>query len=197
MSEIRIYVEGGRPGDEARYRKAFNAFLAAPIQRVREKRIQWQVIPSKSRNQAYDAFCYALIDHPNSINVLLVDAEAFVAKRGMPWEHLKLRDNWDRPDADDNRCHLMVVTMEAWFIADREILTKHFRKPLNLVDDIDDIERVPKQKVEQIMEKLARELIFENTTRSPMAQNCSKQFAPTLYAPSHSIAIAFSTLSMR
>jgi hypothetical protein len=64
--------------------------------------------------------------HPDAFNVLLVDAEAPVNKKS-PWEHLKFRDNWDKPtEVDDDNCHLMVQTMEAWFIADFATLKKFY-----------------------------------------------------------------------
>ncbi|WP_244997511.1 DUF4276 family protein [Richelia sinica] len=64
--------------------------------------------------------------HPEAFNVLLVDAEAPV-KLSSPWEHLKLRDNWDKPaGVNDDNCHLMVQAMEAWFMADIETLSEFY-----------------------------------------------------------------------
>ena len=45
---------------------------------------------------------------------MLVDAEAPV--NTTPCQHLKFRDDWDLPNVDDEHCHLMVQTMEAWLI---------------------------------------------------------------------------------
>ena len=58
--------------------------------------------------------------------MLLLDAERAVGETG-PWQHLKDRDGWDRPDgATDDQCHLMVQAMESWFLADRTALEKYY-----------------------------------------------------------------------
>lgn len=156
MSEIRLYVEGGRPGVEALMRNGFNVFLADLLTQARQKRMRWQVIVSGSRNRAYQNFCHALQDHPDAVNILLVDAEAPVETFGKPWQHLKKRDDWDNPGVGDDRCHLMVQTMEAWFVADPERLAHHFRKPANAVPDHPNTETVPKSAIEQIMSKVSQ-----------------------------------------
>lgn len=131
VKSIAIYVEGG--GDTAQtlepFRRGMSEFLKPAVHAVRERRIRWRVVPCGGRRQAYDAFVDAIEKEPAVFNVLLVDSEEPVAITVAPWEHLKSRtgDGWDRPAGiDDAQCQMMVACMEAWFLADRETLRRHF-----------------------------------------------------------------------
>jgi len=55
---------------------------------------------------------------------LLVDAEGPVCTP--PWQHLQDGNGWSVLDIDDEHCHLMVQTMEAWFIEDRDTLVRFY-----------------------------------------------------------------------
>ncbi len=116
VKEIRIYIEGG--GDKKDTKKAirigFSEFLKDLRQIAQKKKIRWQIIICGSRQNAFEDFKNALKANPNAFNVLLVDAEAPV--NTTPCQHLKFRDDWDLPNVDDEHCHLMVQTMEAWLI---------------------------------------------------------------------------------
>ena len=67
-----------------------------------------------------------------------------------PWEHLKLRDNWESPNVDDIHCHLMVQSMEAWFIADVEALKKYYGQGFkeNAISKNQNVEKIPKDSLE-------------------------------------------------
>ena len=136
-------------------RRAFNDFFEAPRRQAGRRNIHWQVIPSGSRNDAYTDFCNALTDHPDAVNLLLVDAEDQVADFGKVWDHLKTRDRWENPGVSDDRCHLMVYTMEAWFVADRETLARYFHKDVDKVPDYANVESVSKGTVETVMKKVS------------------------------------------
>ena len=59
--------------------------------------------------------------------MLLVDSEDAVAPAHSAWQHLKSRDNWDRPNgATDGQAFLMVQVMETWFLADTALLRSYF-----------------------------------------------------------------------
>jgi Domain of unknown function (DUF4276) len=86
-----------------------------------------RIVACGGRQNAYESFRIASGRTPAlSLPLLLVDSEEPVQGRG-PWEHLKNRDQWERPPAvRDSQCHLMVQCMEAWFLADREALERYF-----------------------------------------------------------------------
>lgn len=129
VGEIRLYIEGG--GDsrstKADLRRGYSAFLRELRAGARRNRVHWQVIVCGGRESAYQAFRSALRHHPDAFNVLLVDAEGPV-RDAAPWEHLSTRDEWDSMDLPDKHCHLMVQTMEAWFIADSDAVARYFGK---------------------------------------------------------------------
>jgi hypothetical protein len=82
--------------------------------------------------------------------VLLVDADAPV-RINSPWEHLKARDNLDKPAVvDDHNCHLRVQTMEAWFIADIPTLKKFYGQDFqeNSIPKDDNVEIISKDILE-------------------------------------------------
>ena len=117
MSRFKIYVEGS--GDtnklQAIGREAVSKFLS-------NLNIDGsiKVIMCGGRQQAYNDFCVALKNpKEGELPILLVDAEAAMQEEGKPWEHLKIRDGWDKPNnATDDHAFLMVQTMEAWLICD-------------------------------------------------------------------------------
>ncbi|MBD2628869.1 DUF4276 family protein [Trichormus variabilis] len=128
VKEVRIYIEGGGDSQKTKslIRQGFSQFFKPLVELAKSKNIKWNITICGTRNNAFRDFKNALKSHPDAFNVLLVDAEAPV-KINSPWEHLKFRDNWDKPaGVDDDNCHLMVQTMEAWFIADIETLKKFY-----------------------------------------------------------------------
>jgi hypothetical protein len=121
VSEIRIYVEG-----DPALRQGFHSFFEELRELARRKNVRWNVITCGARNLTYEAFKTALKTHPDAFNVLLVDAEESVDSN--PWEHLRRRDGWSSEGCDDEQCHLMVQTMEAWFMADIEALKRYYKQ---------------------------------------------------------------------
>jgi hypothetical protein len=164
VKSIAIYVEGG--GDTAQtlnpFRQGMSDFLKPVVNAVRKDRIQWRVIPCGSRKQAYDAFVDALNKEPDVFNVLLVDSEDLVAANTVsPWDHLKNRegDKWDKPEgADDARCQLMVVCMEAWFLADHDGLKRHFGGNFDCkkLPPVERIETCAKTTINEALKKAAK-----------------------------------------
>ena len=131
-------------------RIGFSEFLKKLRQCAQKERIRWQIIVCGSRQNAFGDFKNALKANPNAFNVLLVDAEAPVNVNTTPCQHLKLRDNWDLPNIDDEHCHLMVQTMEAWLIADIETLKKFYgsRFKENVIPQNSEVEKIDKNQLE-------------------------------------------------
>ena len=152
---VKLYVEGG--GDSkvlrSQCRKGFRTFfekagLAGKMP---------SVVACGSRGEAYRDFKTA---HGHSQSaMLLVDAEGPVTTPG-PWQHLKVRDGWDRPaSASDDQCHLMVQVMESWFLADPDALASFYGqgfRPQSLSKN-PNIEQVSKQDVLDGLGTAARE----------------------------------------
>jgi Domain of unknown function (DUF4276) len=133
VKEITLYLEGGGTNAEtlAPFRQGMSEFLAPLVYKARQQRVRWTIVPCGGRSQAYKAFKAGLKTEPSVHHVLLIDAEETVADRDDPWEHLKSRigDEWTKPAKSSNdQCHLMIVTMETWFLADAEAITELFRK---------------------------------------------------------------------
>jgi len=58
--------------------------------------------------------------------ILLVDSEDPISS-DRPWDHLCVRDRWDRPvGAEDEQAQMMATCMETWIMADHEALHKVF-----------------------------------------------------------------------
>ena len=120
---MRIYVEGGGgPGGKSRCREGFRKLLEKCGFRGRMPKI----VACGSRNQAYDNFKIALSGSDKNV-MLLVDSEDPVRDINKTWNHLKRRDNWDRPqEATDDDVLFMTTCMETWIVADRAALRDHF-----------------------------------------------------------------------
>jgi hypothetical protein len=121
---VRIYVEGG--GDQgstkSNCRQAFRLLFEKIISPG-----SFRVIACGGRSETFRDFCIALRIHSDDYVILLVDSEAAVGTG--PWKHLETRegDSWNRPaGVVDLQAHLMVQTMEAWLLADRQSLSEYY-----------------------------------------------------------------------
>jgi hypothetical protein len=161
---ILIYIEGG--GDTRKTKdpltKGFRDFLKELFELADKKRFKMRLILCGGRKEAFDDFEMAMIADPTAFNVLLIDSEAPVATITEPWQHLKSRvgDEWAKSaNYSKESCHLMVQTMEAWFMADQEAVANYYGKgfqknalPKNLK-----IEEIPKSDLEPKLKKAASE----------------------------------------
>ena len=119
----RIFVEGGGNGKDLKSdcRKGFRKFL----ERAGLVGNMPAIFACGGRQNAYKDFNNAPLTG-KGYAVLLVDSEDPVTTQN-PWHHLKVRDNWDRPDdVTEDQCHLMVQVMESWFLADVDALQSHY-----------------------------------------------------------------------
>ena len=143
---VTVYVEGGGNSKDLKSacRRGFRKF----IERAGLSSNMPKIVACGGRDNAFDSFRTSLATGSGTA-VLLVDSEDPVTKQ-TPWQHLKARDNWDRPDdATDDQCHLMVQVMETWFIADVTALQSHYGqgfRPQDLPQN-PDIEKVSKDDV--------------------------------------------------
>ena len=132
VTQVRFYIEGGGDsrGNRDELRRGFRSFLDAIYQVALQRGIPCHSpVLCGSRNSAFGDFKTALRSHPDAFNVLLVDSEAPVTNE--PWAHLAARDAWLNPGVADDRCHLMVQSMESWLIADRDALLAYYGQGFN------------------------------------------------------------------
>ena len=159
IREIAIYVEGGGDGENrSLFRRGVSGFFRPVRALGRPQHIGFQVVACGGRNEAYEAFVNALRGRPHRHCILLVDSEEPVADMHAPWAHLHDRrlDRWPRPHgATDEQCHLMVICMESWFLADPDSLARHFgsRFDASKLPTADHAESIGKDAINSALEK--------------------------------------------
>lgn len=122
----KLFVEGGGNHNHALKTECRRAFKML-LEKAGFKGRLPQAIPCGGRRNAYEQFCTA-IGAGESSAILLVDSEVPVTTKD-PWVHVAQRagDEWERPPgATADHLHLMVESMEAWFLADRRALREYF-----------------------------------------------------------------------
>ena len=128
---VTVYVEGGGNTRELRQkcRRGFSEFFSRAGLTERMPRI----VSCGGRSSAYDKFSTALTYAKNeNFMVLLVDSEGPVAEDWGAWFCLRASDKWEQPEgATEDNAHLMVQCMEAWFLADKDLLEKFFGAGFN------------------------------------------------------------------
>lgn len=131
MVNKTIYIEGGGDSKElhTRCRKGFRKLL----EKCGFTGYMPRLVACGGRDSAFDDFKIAHANKSNSDYVaMLIDSEDPL-KDLDAWEHLKIRDGWDKPLGSENDQVLFMTTcMETWIVADRDALTKHYRSELQI-----------------------------------------------------------------
>lgn len=149
MVRVRIYAEGGGEGQllDTLFRQGWSEFFKTAGLEGRMPR----VVRGKSRERTFDLFSKAVkTAKQNELPLLLVDSEGPVAAGHSPWQHLKDRDDWNRPrGASKAQAFLMVQLMETWFLSDRDLLSDYFGAGLRRshLREWTDLESVSKDKI--------------------------------------------------
>lgn len=150
---VRVYVEGG--GDSGSTKAACREGFRRLVQKLGNLAQNPTVIASGGRLKAFQNFCDSLERSVDEIILLLVDAERPV--RAGVWTHLgEEPDNWRKPEvATEDHAHLMVQSMEAWFIADKEALARYYGRKfrMNSLPRHLDIEHIPKDDLVPALER--------------------------------------------
>ncbi len=90
---------------------------------------------------------------------MLVDSEDPMKDVEKAWDHLKARDNWDRPvGAVDEQVLFMATCMETWIAADREALKVHYGHKLqeNVLPALIDLEEQHRHTVHEKLSNATR-----------------------------------------
>lgn len=138
----RIYLEGGGDSKYLRTRcqEGFHKLLKKQAKLDRRKP---RLIACGGRGSAFDRFKTAHHQSGSGEFVaMLIDSEDPVADIEKTWEHLKKRDNWDKPDgASHDQVLFMTTCMETWIVADRATLKAHYLKlKINKLPPLTDLE---------------------------------------------------------
>jgi hypothetical protein len=125
-----IYLEGGGDSSElhVRCREGFRKLLENCGFRGRLPRL----VACGGRGATFDSFCVAEAQKgPGDFVAMLIDSEEPMADLEKAWDHLRIRDHWDRPEgASDDQVLLMQTCMETWIVADRAALQEHYGEEL-------------------------------------------------------------------
>jgi len=167
VKTVKLFVEGGgdRKSLRTECRSGYNSFL----QKAGLSGYMPRIVASGSRNAAYSDYCTAIKNGEDA--VLLVDSESEVilpkddhsieveySKTWKPWYHLvnrlgqtgEVADSWEKPSgSSDEDCHMMVQSMESWFLADVATLKSYYGQRFreNSLPNRPDIESIPKDTV--------------------------------------------------
>jgi hypothetical protein len=119
---IRIYYEGSKA-----LKPGFDIFFGEIKELARGKRCEFRLIDGGSRDQTKSDFKTALKDHPDALNVLLIDSEGPLA----PDAGKTLCGTMHWPASRAEYIFWMVEMMESWFHADKEALEAFYGEGFN------------------------------------------------------------------
>ncbi len=130
MQRVIVHIEGGGDSKNSQqplrlgFKELIGEYSARTRQSLRPRIACWG-----GRDRTFKKFKGACTDNPETIHLLLVDSEGPV--NTSPIQHLITRDRWDFTGIDHDMIHLMVQTMEAWFMADKEAIKNYYGNRLN------------------------------------------------------------------
>jgi len=178
VTEIAVYIEGGgnTAGQKAELRRGFDALFAKQKSLAGNKRMSLTFICCGGRQEAYEAFKNAQRVNRQRVNALLVDSETSIAPAPKDVDgkfdnsqdslirvaHLRQKeaadargqgDGWELPSEISTQIHLMVQCMEAWIVADPDMVEEFFKQRFkkNILPKRDNLEQEQKA---DIYEKL-------------------------------------------
>src|ERR1700677_4903953 len=117
-TEIPIYFEGA-----SELREGFRSFLGE-IKTVNGRAPN--LIAGRGRDQAISDFRKSFKNHPDALNLLLIDSEG--PDTGTLFETIVKPQQI--PQSAGDRVFWMVECMESWFLADIDTLSKYYRNDL-------------------------------------------------------------------
>ncbi len=155
MVKATIYLEGGGDSRDLhiKCREGFRTLLEACGFKGRMPKL----VASGGRGQTFRDFCIALRANTADCAVMmLIDSEDPMADIEQAWTHLKVRDNWDKPNgAEDDQVLIMTTCMESWIVADRDALRAHYGSELNenQLPPLNDLENKGRHTVQDALER--------------------------------------------
>lgn len=131
VNKTTIYIEGG--GDSKQLRSLCRKGFRKLLENCGFTGYMPKLVACGGRRSVFDDFQTAHTNKSNSDYVaMLIDSEDPLADLDA-WDHLKSRDEWDKPLGSENDQVLFMTTcMETWIVADRDALTKHYGSELQI-----------------------------------------------------------------
>ncbi len=121
-----IFLEGGGESKELqiRCREGFRKLL----ERAGFKQRMPRTSACGGRDGAFKDFRIAHEDGAAAEFVaMMIDSEDPLNNLEETWDHLRKRDNWQRPtNAQNDQVLLMTTCMETWIVGDRDALSAHY-----------------------------------------------------------------------
>ncbi|MFO0951696.1 MAG: DUF4276 family protein [Isosphaeraceae bacterium] len=190
VEEVRFYIEGD-PG----LRQGFGHFFGRVRRLARDRRVRWDLKLCGHRTNAFGDFERALTIHPNAFCLLLVDSEGPLDPNASLWDRLRSHDDWSPPPKTlSDKCHLMVQSMEAWFLADAAAMKRCFGprfdpKPLPNQPNVESLEKsdlydrlskairnTPKMKYDKVSHGAALLSALDEAVVRKRAPHCDRLF---------------------
>ncbi len=153
-----LYIEGGdSKEDQIRCREGFRKLIEKAGLTGRLPRLS----ACGGRDATFDDFKTAHAKRqPGDYVAMLVDSEDPLTNVEQTWDHLKSRDNWDKPiGAVDEQVLFMTTCMETWIVADRAALRNHYDHKLqeNALPALNALESRDRHKVHDMLAHATRD----------------------------------------
>ena len=156
-----FYIEGSKTGvdskeDQIRCRKGFRKLIEKTGFAGKMPRLS----ACGGRDNAFKDFKIAHATCRAGVYVaMLVDSEDPPADIKKTWDHLNIRDAWNRPSgAIDEQVLFMTTCMETWIVADRATLREHYGHKLqeNALPPLHNLEHRDRHDVHDKLEHATR-----------------------------------------
>lgn len=152
-----IFFEGGGSAEatQSKCRQGLSEYCA----KLKATGSRLRIVAAGGREQTFDKFMRAAADcRAGERVVLLVDSEGPVTAKTAA-RHLHAQDGWALAKLPEDDIFLMVQTMEAWFLADREALAAFYDGgflPRALPGSATSVESIRKEDIEPALRKATK-----------------------------------------